>query len=620
VTIDGADASPELLWRKHLALLVYLARSPRSGRTREHICGLLWGDRTQVLARHSLSEALRVFRRVLGEESVQADFDHVRLVGDALRLDCDDFAARCAQGDWLGAAALVQGEFLEGLAVEGASEFETWLAAERAAWRAQMVAALVRASEVHVERGTLAEAAAAAQRALGVERASEPAARAVMRALALSGDRAGALRAAAAITKALADDLGAQPAPETERLIARIREARVGRRIAQAPAAAPRPALIARRDELAALAHAWDDVRGGSGGRVALIDGAPGEGKSRLLDELVDRVRIEDATVACARAVPADQARPWSGIAGLLAAGLADAPGLAGAPPSALTALGALDPDLAARHPPPANTATSLVPLPQAIAACVAAAAEERPVLLAVDDAQWLDGATLEALPGLARDIVRRRVLLVLTVARGAPGAERCDALRARIGRDLQGAIVEVGRFDAGALRALVAAALPRYTADEVARLARRVERDTNGIPLLAVALVEAVARGFELAADAPAWPPPQRTLLDSLPGDLAGAVVGAICLRYRGLSAPAQQVLAACAAAEERIEQARLAAACELDGAAVERALDELEWERWLVADARGYTFAAPILRAILLAEMISPGQVRRYRERLPP
>src|SRR2546426_12226159 len=66
VTVDGVDAPPELLWRKHLALLVYLARSPRRSRMREHLVGLLWSDRDERQARHSLSEALRVFRRILG--------------------------------------------------------------------------------------------------------------------------------------------------------------------------------------------------------------------------------------------------------------------------------------------------------------------------------------------------------------------------------------------------------------------------------------------------------------------------------------------------------------------------------------------------------------------------
>ena len=45
-------------------------------------------------------------------------------------------------------------------------------------------------------------------------------------------------------------------------------------------------------------------------------------------------------------------------------------------------------------------------------------------------------------------------------------------------------------------------------------------------------------------------------------------------------------------------------------------RALDVLEWKRWLTADARGYVFAAPIERDIGLQEMVIPGQARRYRD----
>src|SRR5207244_4348740 len=97
----------ELLWRKHVALLVYLARSPRLSRTREHLVGMLWSDRNEKQARHSLSEALRVLRRVLGDASVRADVDQVGLVADAVSLDCDRFAELCGRGEWAAATALV---------------------------------------------------------------------------------------------------------------------------------------------------------------------------------------------------------------------------------------------------------------------------------------------------------------------------------------------------------------------------------------------------------------------------------------------------------------------------------------------------------------------------------
>src|SRR5256885_5247102 len=131
VTLAGADAPPELLWRKHVALLVYLARSPRRRRTREHLVGLLWSERDEKPARHSLSEALRVFRRVLGDDQVQADVDQIGLGADGVALDCDRFAELYAHGDWPGAAALVQGDFLEGLSIPDPSPVEAWPAARR---------------------------------------------------------------------------------------------------------------------------------------------------------------------------------------------------------------------------------------------------------------------------------------------------------------------------------------------------------------------------------------------------------------------------------------------------------------------------------------------------------
>src|SRR5262245_12980618 len=79
VTVDGEPAPPELLWRKHLALLVYLARSPRQTRSREHLTALLWADRSEAAARHSLSEALRVLRRHAGSAGVEVTVGQVGL-------------------------------------------------------------------------------------------------------------------------------------------------------------------------------------------------------------------------------------------------------------------------------------------------------------------------------------------------------------------------------------------------------------------------------------------------------------------------------------------------------------------------------------------------------------
>jgi predicted ATPase len=189
------------------------------------------------------------------------------------------------------------------------------------------------------------------------------------------------------------------------------------------------------------------------------------------------------------------------------------------------------------------------------------------------------------------------------------------ETLRAHLGRELRGDVIRLERLDAGALATLARWWLPRYGDEEIARIVRRLERDTAGVPLLATAVLEAVADGFRLSPDAPAWPSERRTLVDTLPGDLPPAVIGAVCLQFRQLPERAQLVLAAAAALGERLAAPALARATRLDREGVDQALDQLEWGRWLATDARGYAFAAPIVRAILLQEMVSPGQVRRYR-----
>ena len=130
VTVDGEPAPSELLWRKHLALLVYLARSPRQTRSREHLTALLWADRSEAAARHSLSEALRVLRRHAGSSGVEVTVGQVGLAPGAVELDLDRLEQLVAAESWPAAAELVVGEFLEGFGVPDAMVFEDWLAAD----------------------------------------------------------------------------------------------------------------------------------------------------------------------------------------------------------------------------------------------------------------------------------------------------------------------------------------------------------------------------------------------------------------------------------------------------------------------------------------------------------
>ncbi len=177
----------------------------------------------------------------------------------------------------------------------------------------------------------------------------------------------------------------------------------------------------------------------------------------------------------------------------------------------------------------------------------------------------------------------------------------------------MAGATVRLEPLDTAALRRLAAWAAPTFGATELDRLARRVAVDSAGLPLLAVELLHAVALGLDLGTITGAWPEPAKTLDQTLPADLPDAVVAAIRVGFRRLTTDAQQVLAAAAVLGDRVEVDRLQRATELRGKQLNAALDELEWQRWLVAEPRGYAFLARIVRDIVARDMLTEGQRQR-------
>ena len=355
ITADGGPAPPELLWRKHLALLIYLARSPR-GRTRDHLVGLLWPEKQEPQARHSLNEALRVLRRAVGEDAVQSDARQVQVEPAALDLDTERFESLAGAGKWRDAANLVEGDFLEGFGVPGASDFEDWLRQEREAWRRLGVQALTRAAGESLVAGAVQEAAGFARRALSLDRLAEGAVRALMKGLAISGDRAAALAEFEGLSAGLLESSGAAPEAETVALAERIRRGRgwnLGPDAREAANAYSRRApLVARGDDLGHLLQAWTACREQKRASVAIIEGDSGTGKTRLLEELLERARLDRAAVAAVRAVEADSTEPFATLVGLARGGMLDMPGLSSATPQSLGVLAARIPEWAERFTP----------------------------------------------------------------------------------------------------------------------------------------------------------------------------------------------------------------------------------------------------------------------------
>ena len=613
VTIDGVPAPNDLLWSRNIGLLLYLARAPARRCTRERAIGLFWPDKAQGAARQSLRQALSTLRGALGD-MLRTSGGQLELAADGFEIDTDRFDARVAAGDWGGAAALVRGKFADGFVVPNASAFEDWLMVEQGHWARRSMEALLTHAEARLDAGDLLGADEPARRALQLDPLSQRALRTVMRRLAIAGDDAGALAFYDAFLARAKQEGVERPDPETEALAERIRSGREKHLPPDATALERsvewrRAPLVARERELAEILACWRDARSGHAA-LAIIEAPAGSGKTRLVEEIMARVVLDGGVAVATRAVPADQGQALAAVVGLARGGLVDAPGVAAALPAALAALGRESSEWQERFPA-ARTAPPQSDLVAALSEILRAASAEQALLLVFDDAQWLDPASLAALETLLRNLARAPLLVL--VAATEPEPPTLAELRSRLGRDLRGVSVQLEAFDVQAIESLVRWALPTYTPEQAERLSRRLMADSAGNPLLVVEICYALAQGLDLRVTNGAWPRPLGTLDDTMPGDLPDTIVAAIRVGFNCLSADARAALAAVAVLGERVTGKRVGAATRLAGAALDAALDDLEWRRWLVTERRGYSFRARIVRDVVKRDMIPPGQVQR-------
>ena len=608
VRVEGGEPPPGLRWRKHTALLIYLILSPRHSRTRSHLLGLLWGDKSEAAARHSLNEALRMLRKAAGDQAIRAEGETITLDPRAFECDALAFDSDFAAARWQAAAHLARGAFLEGFDVADAPTFEDWIAAERGRRRSRAIEALTAASAECLRDGNVPAALRAAERAVELDAISERATCALMRALALAGDPGAALEAFARLKQNLDASLGALPGAETRALAERVRREPMAPAQRIDTAETRRTPLVGVGRELGMLLDAFEQSRVRHQPALLVIDGDAGTGKSRLADEVVARARLSGAVSSVVRAVESDLEDASAGLDALAAGGLLEARGLAAADPRSIAAFSSRVPAWKERFP--AGDSEPHPSVPRAFGDIVRAAADEQPLLLAVDDAQWLDATSLLALLGSVRE-GGGAVTLLLAVDSSRPRRE-IDEARARLGRDLVGTAVRLRPLELDAMGELVAWGFPRVAEEQRARLARRVHADSGGLPLLAVELLHAVQLGLELP-EASAWPPPMRTLDATRPGELPDPVVAAIRIGFRRLGEDARAALCALAVLEGRASRDAIAAATGLDPDRADRALDELEWGRWVAAEPRGYEFIAAAAREVVARDMVTQGQRQR-------
>jgi DNA-binding CsgD family transcriptional regulator/RecA/RadA recombinase len=181
--------------------------------------------------------------------------------------------------------------------------------------------------------------------------------------------------------------------------------------------------FVGRRGEIEALCTALDAACGGHG-RLALLAGEPGIGKTRLALELAAQASKHDAVIAwgrCHEEAGAPPYRPWAQVLGALAGAQnteelradlgAGGPDVAEIVPEIRARLPDLDPPPAALSDP-SETRFRLF---GSITHFLLHYSRRRPLVLILDDLHWADAPTLRLLEFLSQEITEGRLLVIGT-------------------------------------------------------------------------------------------------------------------------------------------------------------------------------------------------------------
>ncbi|HMG71559.1 MAG TPA: BTAD domain-containing putative transcriptional regulator [Gemmatimonadaceae bacterium] len=221
VSLSGPKGTPlrRASQQRRMALLALVASAPGQSISRDRLLGFLWPDRDERTARHLLADSVYVLRKTLGDRSIVASGETLRLSPDLVWTDVAEFRSAIADARWTDALQLYRGDFLDGFYVRNAADFDQWVLLERERLRGMAArAASTLASSMH-EAGRMADATAAAERALELAPGDETSFRNLIRLLIETSNQARAQSVARTFIEYLASEVGVAPSAETARLL-----------------------------------------------------------------------------------------------------------------------------------------------------------------------------------------------------------------------------------------------------------------------------------------------------------------------------------------------------------------------------------------------------------------
>lgn len=629
--------------RELLALLLLHPNRPLSS---EYLVAALWGESPSDGAATTLRTHVGAVRRVLAAAGAEGTLatrpGGYRLALDAADLDADVFSDLVDRGQ-------------EALGVGDPAHAAVMVGEALGLWRGEVVlgdlgppdfadAAVARLGELRVVAEETAMAAALAlgrhrevvgrlQELVAAHPFHERLCGQLVLALYRSGRQVDALAAYSETKRRLGDELGIDPGPELQALETAVlrqdpallptvdppRPATGAAPGAPSPASVlpPQPpdavfaalrrsAMVGRDAGMAAVEQAWQEVRDGGRGLVA-VSGPAGVGKSRLAAELAHRATEDGATVLIGRC---DAAVPHAALSSALGDSAAARQLATGAPPGVrarLHPLLPLEPDAGIEPLGGAADADQRPALARSVEWLLTGLAAQAPVLLVVEDAEQLSEEESDLLSAVATRLPRQVMLIICF--RDPPGS-RHPPLADLLGR---GGVYELARLvplealDRDDLGELVGTVHPG--AEVPAAFVEALWERTAGNPFFAREVLRDLTAEDLTAEDLHDGGPGRR-----LPAGLRGV------LRHRlgRLPDDTRAAVSAAAVLGREVELARLAHLLDDREDRVVGALEQAVASGFLVEAgqswAGGYAFPHELMREAVHAEIPLPRRQRLH------
>jgi class 3 adenylate cyclase len=389
----------------------------------------------------------------------------------------------------------------------------------------------------------------------------------------------------------------------------------------------PMPALrtdigrvfVGRDGEVERLRQLWKEAVAGEL-RVALLAGEPGVGKTRLSAEVAAAAHSEGGLVLAGRC-DEDLGVPYQPFVEALHHFVDHTP-----PDDLLGGLGRyggelvrLVPDLAGRVPElqaplRSDPETERYRLFDAVAAWLAAASADQPLLVVLDDLQWAAKPTLLLLRHVVRSPDATRLLVLGTyrdteLGHDHPLVELLADLRRQTGVER----LSLSGWDQAAVATFMSQVAGHEMDDEGLALARAIHTETEGNPFFVRELLRHLTETGAIEQRDGRWGA-------SLPIEEVGIPEGVrevVGRRLARLSGEANRALRVAAVVGTEFELPVVQAAGNLDEEDLLSALDQATEAR-LVMEAHGprYRFAHALVRDTLYSELSAPRRVAAHRK----